>query len=199
MPRSPAATSTAPRACPTANAVETFWPKYRASSATASGSWVASRSCTRWYRTARRRSGGTPARVVMTPPSSAASRPERRATTPKPVLARPGSMPRTTIRQAFCVPGRMPSHGSEGGRAHGRAVQRGARGRRDRRVPLRRGGARERLLRVRRGPVPAELHRAVDEHGARDLAVVVPPRRERLHGAGEHLGVDLDLRRAVRG
>src|SRR5258706_8827109 len=34
----------------------------------------------------------------MTPPSSAASRPPRRATTPKPVLARPGSIPRTIIR-----------------------------------------------------------------------------------------------------
>ena len=64
---------------------------------------------------------------------------------------------------------------------------------------VRRGGARERRVRVRRGPVPAELHRAVDEHRARDLAVVVPPRRERLHGAGQHLGVDLDPRRAVRG
>ena len=32
---------------------------------------------------------------------------------------------------------------------------------------------------------------------ARDLAVVVPPRGQRLHGPGQHLGVDLDPHRAV--
>ena len=41
--------------------------------------------------------GPAPAAVAMTPPSVATSRWLRRTTTPKPQLARPGSMPRTTI------------------------------------------------------------------------------------------------------
>src|SRR5436309_10102373 len=46
---------------------------------------------------ASRRSGASAAAVSIQPPSSATRRPARRATTPYPVLARPGSMPRTIM------------------------------------------------------------------------------------------------------
>src|SRR4051794_7458982 len=44
----------------------------------------------------------------MQPPSSATRRAARRATTPYPVFARPGSMPRTIMRSRFSARGRTP-------------------------------------------------------------------------------------------
>src|SRR5688572_33375955 len=59
---------------------------------------------------ASRRSSGTPARVSITPPSSAARRPPWAITTPYPVFAVPGSMPRTITdgRDSASGGGRLP-------------------------------------------------------------------------------------------
>ena len=74
MPRWPAASSTTPRACPTANAVRTLAPKYSSSMASASGWCSSSSSPTRAWMSASRRSSGTPGRVSITPSSTACSR-----------------------------------------------------------------------------------------------------------------------------
>src|SRR3954463_7736491 len=91
-------------------------------------------------------------------------------------------MPRTTIRQAFCVAGRMtPFRPARDARS--------ARRRADRHTPL--------LLRAALAAVPAELDRPLDEQLARNLAMVVPPRGERLDRPREHLCVDLEAGAAV--
>ena len=77
MPRWPAASRTTPRACPTANAVRTLAPKYSSSIAIASGACWSSSSPTRAWMSASRRSSGTPARVSITPSSSARRREPR--------------------------------------------------------------------------------------------------------------------------
>src|SRR5919107_4742580 len=103
MPAIPAESSTAPRACPTANAERAFCPKKRSSTASAVGSYRAIRSHTRAWMRASRRSSASSGPVPITPPSSAASCCPRERTTPKPVWAVPGSMPRTTtIRLILC-------------------------------------------------------------------------------------------------
>ena len=68
------------------------------------------RSLTRAWIWASRRSSGMPGRVSITPPSSAASRPPCDSTTPYPVLAVPGSMPRTITdnQDSAASGGRLP-------------------------------------------------------------------------------------------
>ena len=82
MSRWPAASMTTPRACPTAKAERAFSPKYRSSSATASGSYSSISSPTRPWMRASRFAGSSPGGVSTTPPSSAKRRPRCCATTP---------------------------------------------------------------------------------------------------------------------
>ena len=64
MPRWPAASMTTPRAWPTANAQRAFCPKYRSSTATASGSYSSISSPTRSWIAARRCAGVEPGRCL---------------------------------------------------------------------------------------------------------------------------------------
>src|SRR5580700_2928666 len=65
-------------------------------------------SPTRRLISSSRRSSGTPAAVAITPPSSARRREPEHSITPYPVLAVPGSIPRTIIEHTFCVRVRTP-------------------------------------------------------------------------------------------
>src|SRR5581483_976894 len=76
------------------------------------GAYRAISSPTRAWISARRRSRGIPAAVWITPSSRADSREPAAQTTPYPVLAVPGSMPRTTTRgDSAHAPGRLPQRG----------------------------------------------------------------------------------------
>ena len=95
-PTDDAATSTAPRACPTESAMRASAPTNDSSSATASGACRAISSWTPVKMVRRRASGGAPLRTFATTRGTWPwRRPPLSWTIPYPHAAVPGSMPRT--------------------------------------------------------------------------------------------------------
>ena len=100
-----AATSTAPRACPTESAMRASAPTYDSSSATASGSCSAMSSATASWIVFKRRTTSCPAGVDQQPCATSLRRPPLSWTIPYPQAAVPGSMPTTFTAESY-GPGR---------------------------------------------------------------------------------------------
>src|SRR6266516_4815558 len=100
-----AATSTAPRACPTESAMRASAPTYDSSSATASGACSLMRAATASWIVFKRTTVSSPAGVDQQPCATSLRRPPLSWTTPYPQAAVPGSMPTTFTSESY-GPGR---------------------------------------------------------------------------------------------
>src|SRR5438552_18791840 len=104
-PADDAATSTAPRACPTESAMRASAPTYDASRATATGACSLMSAATASWIVFKRSTVSCPAGVDQQPCATSLRRPPLSWTTPYPQAAVPGSMP-TTFTKGSYGPGR---------------------------------------------------------------------------------------------
>src|SRR5438477_2305052 len=96
-----AATSTAPRTCPTESAMRASAPTYDSSIATASGACSAMSTATASWIVFKRRTESCPAGVDQQPCATSLRRPPLSWTTPYPQAAVPGSMPTTFTSESY--------------------------------------------------------------------------------------------------
>src|SRR2546430_15652328 len=96
-----AATSTAPRACPTESAMRASAPTYDSSRATASGACSLMSAATASWIVFKRRTVSCPAGVDQPPCAPALRRPPLSWTTPYPQAAVPGSIPTTFTTESY--------------------------------------------------------------------------------------------------
>src|SRR3954447_22065633 len=96
-----AATSTAPRACPTESAMRASAPTYDSSRATASGACSLMSAATASWIVFKRRTVSCPAGVDQQPCATSLRRPPLSWTTPYPQAAVPGSIPTTFTTESY--------------------------------------------------------------------------------------------------
>src|SRR2546430_13332775 len=96
-----AATSTAPRACPTESAMRASAPTYDSSRATASGACSLMSAATASWIVFKRRTVSCPAGVDQQPCATCLRRPPLSWTTPYPQAAVPGSIPTTFTTESY--------------------------------------------------------------------------------------------------
>src|SRR5437879_4186890 len=129
---------------------------------------------------ARRRSSRSSGLVEITPPPSETSALPRRSTSPNPVEAVPGSMPRTTESLSAGLAGR------------GETLMRVVFGVRDV-VPTDQGRAPPLTLLHAAEPEPHEADHHRDELGHVRVTVAKPPIAKRVEAAHDHLGELLEV------